>query len=294
MNNEFDVIIPVGVKDVMLVTTNVVHINKNIKPQKIYLITSLDNINKLKTKKLPDNVVLLNEDEICKDITYEKVDKLVKNKYGKSYSGGWFFQQFLKISFAQTKYAKTYYLAWDADTIPINKITFFAEDKILINPKKEYNKSYFIMIKKLLNIDRQVDYSFISEHLMINTSIMNEMIQKISSRLDGEPSIYDRILSFLQKDNFNCFSEYETYGNYMALYHPNKFKLRELRTFRTCAKFYGRNLNKEDDIKDLRLDFDSISLELRDMKKSPILYIRLNYYCIKLMQFFRKLNVIIC
>jgi len=144
------------------------------------------------------------------------------------------------------------------------------------------------MIKDLLNIDRQVDYSFISEHLMFDTYIMNEMIQTISYRLDGGRSIYDRILSLLQKDNFNCFSEYETYGNYMALNYPDKFKLRELRTFRSCAKFYGRNFNKRNDINDLSLDFDSISLELRDMKNSPILYIRLNYYCIKLMQFFRK------
>jgi len=97
MDNKFDVIIPVGIKDVMLVTTNVVYINKNIKPQYIYIITSLNNFNKIKTKKLPDNVILLNEDEICKDITYEKVDKLVKCKYGKSYSGGWFFSNFLKF-----------------------------------------------------------------------------------------------------------------------------------------------------------------------------------------------------
>lgn len=70
-----------------------------------------------------------------------------------------------------------HYLIWDSDTVLLQPLIFFDQDeKVPVNPKTEYHKPYFELIKKVLSIEKQVDFSFISEHLMINKSYMNELI----------------------------------------------------------------------------------------------------------------------
>ena len=86
-------------------------------------------------------------------------------------------------------------LSWDSDTIPLNNISFFKDGKPLFTMKQEYNKPYFDTLKKILNLEKSVDFSFIAEHMMFNKDIMNEMLNKINlSKVHGQDWI-EKILN---------------------------------------------------------------------------------------------------
>jgi hypothetical protein len=53
--------------------------------------------------------------------------------------------------------------------------------KPIFDVKTEYHKPYFITLKKIFpELGKKYNYSFISEHMIINTKIMNNMIKRIN------------------------------------------------------------------------------------------------------------------
>lgn len=263
----FDIVIPVGPKDVFGIKQTLKFIHQFIHAQHIYIIASQKVIHILsKWYKLKD-VIFIDENNLIKGLTYKNIEQKIKEIFNPHYSGGWYFQQFIKMGFAISTYAKEYYLIWDADTIPLSEITFFENENILFNPKKEFHPQYFRTIKNLLGLERKVTYSFISEHLMIKTSIMKNLIDDINKSKAPGNIWYDKILNQIEPDSFQCFSEFETYGTFCSYYYPTLYKERKLNSFRNCAKYCGPRLIAKD-IKALQMDFDIVSLELFSMKDS--------------------------
>ena len=132
------------------------------------------------------------------------------------------------------------------------KIDFFDNDNhILFNPKTKNHHPYFETIEKLLNIKKTWDFSFISEHMMIKTSIMKELIEKCL----GFENIFKVIHTNSRLDIFQQFSEYETYGSYVYTKYKDLYKPRNLKTLRIPYK---------GDIPDdyfINLNYDLITLE---------------------------------
>ncbi len=176
---------------------------------------------------------------------------------------GWYYQQFLKMAFS-FRCTDEFYITWDADTIPLHKIYMFSDDNVpYLDVKGEYNPGYFKTIKKLLNIDKQIEKSFISEHMIFNTTYMKELINEIEKTDNAGVRFYEKIISCIDFDNMKLgFSEFETYGSWILSRHRKEYALRDWHSLRLGGYFLdGSESLGEDDISWLSEDFDAISFE---------------------------------
>lgn len=280
--NKFDVIIPVATKDVDFMSLAVKYVRLNIiGTNKIIAITNGRNVRKL-TKSVRDtDFVVLDENNLEKGLSFSEVRRLLHNAgEDRPSQTGWYFQQFLKYAFGRSNQASEYYLSWDADTLPINKIEFFEEGKPMFTRKIEYHAPYFDTIKRLLGIDRQVDYSFIAEHMMFNSNIVKELTEEIMKSGIAGDTWFEKIINAcdFSAGKANLYSEFETYGNFCVKYYPELYDTRTLNTFRAAGLIRGRNIN-EHIIERLSMDLHIASFEMQD---APFPYnIAWNVYRVK-------------
>lgn len=255
---DYDIIICVGWNDITIVKKVVKYVRKNLQGEKIYLIVNSFYFKYFALSFLESyNVELINEDVLIPGVSYKQNREFIE-KNRPSFPAGWYFQQFLKMGFSQSKYARDYYLIWDADTLPLSKFEFEKDGRLLFTQKKEYHEEYFITMEKLLGLNKLKDFSFIAEHMLIKTAIMKEIISKIQSDIKTPwPFI---LLSKVSPDAKSGFSEFETYGTYVSHYYPELYSSRTLNTWRNAGYVFGRNISDKD-IEALSVDLDIISLE---------------------------------
>lgn len=75
---------------------------------------------------------------------------------------------------------KDEYLVWDSDTVPLSELNFKDEEgHDLVLVKKERHVPYFNTIDGLFHAPKKAPYSFISEHMLFNVSIVKEMLSLI-------------------------------------------------------------------------------------------------------------------
>ena len=270
MENRFDLIIPVAEKEASFVHRVTMYARKNLEGLDcIYILTNKKHFKKIaKNLKEQRNITLLDEDALIDGLTFERVKDLVK-RYTNNVTPGWYFQQFLKYAFAFTSHAKQYYLSWDADTIPIAKISFFENGQPLFTRKTEYNENYFATIEKILGITKIASYSFIAEHMVFKSDIVKEIVEKISKCSVEGDTWYEKIL---RAGDYSVdkppYSEFETYGTYVTTYYPNLYQTRQLNTLRRGNLIRGRHISDKM-LKTLSFDIDTISFELRDKPPFP-------------------------
>jgi hypothetical protein len=152
----------------------------------------------------------------------------------------------------------------------LQPVEFFdANGRVLVNPKEEHHKPYFELTEKLLGFGRSVSFSFISEHFMVNTGYMRELLQTIESRAPGAKNWVYAILDQITVENLkhSGFSEFETYGNFLQVHHPESYCCRPLNSSRTGATFFGMSPNKWDVYYLLKQDYCFVSFERWNRKK---------------------------
>lgn len=179
---------------------------------------------------------------------------------------GWYYQQFLKMQYALLCEEK-YYMVWDGDTIPCKKLNMFHAEsgKPYFDMKHEYHAEYFETMGVLLPGFRKViERSFISEHMLIRTDIMRNLIADIEKNesISGE-RFWEKIINAIppEKIQSSAFSEFETYGTYVALKYQDAYKLREWHSFRQAGSFYSIDTISDRDFNWLSKDFDAVSFE---------------------------------
>ena len=124
-----------------------------------------------------------------------------------------------------------YYLIWDSDTIPVKKVSMFNNYGIpYLDVKTEYYKPYFITMKKIFpNLGKKYKYSFISEHMLIKTDMMKNLINKIEVNNNILGNIwYEKIINSIDINElpYQGFSEYETYGTFVKKYYHKFYDIR--------------------------------------------------------------------
>lgn len=260
---KFDVIIPCAGKDISFVPRVVTYVRKCFDDaDQIYIITNAKFIGKLQKflGNLVNECVILDENALLPGLTFGNVGKMLKEKK-EGLSTGWFFQQFLKYAFALTQYADKYYLTWDADTLPLNKIKFFEDEHPYFTRKIEYNENYFKTIEKLLGIRKQNDFSFIAEHMMFDPVLVKELLSEIEKSSVVGDNWIEKIINAGDYDNPKpSFSEFETYGTYVSQKYPELYLTRQLNTFRCGGFIQGRNIT-DAKLKTISFDCDTISFE---------------------------------
>lgn len=234
--------------------------------KKIFVITSHDNFDFFQNK-LNNNfpITLIDENTLIDKIELNIIKNILIDRIGSPQRAGWYFQQFLKMSASTLPEIENYYLIWDSDTILLHPIDFFDQNgKVLINPKTEHHKPYFKLLDKVLDIQKQVDFSFISEHLMVNKFYMKELIDLIQDRFNNELSWVEIIINSIDNKDLggSGFSEYEFYGNYIASRHKNSYMIKPLKSLRDGTKFYGSSPSKYDLCQLMRNDFVFVTFEI--------------------------------
>lgn len=238
----------------------------------IYIITNRRTSYLFNSKeKKKNHLVLLDENQMIPGLSFDSCEKALVNHFerGVNIYTGWYLQQFLKMGFALTEYAKDEFLIWDSDTIPLHEMTFKKNGKYLFTVKNELHKPYFETTKKLLGFGKLHDRSFIAEHMAIKVSIMRKLIDEIEqSPIKGDYWFEKVIYSTSGKDQA-AFSEFETYGNYCTKKFPDLFETRPLETMRSAGMLYGRGVTKKQLRLLQRMRYDTASFEFRDMPSFP-------------------------
>ena len=110
---------------------------------------------------------------------------------------GWYEQQFLKMAYSMIC-KKDYYLVWDVDTIPIKPFKMFKNNHPFFDMKTEHHSPYFNTIEKLIPGLNFRDKSYISEHMMIQTEFMKNLLVQIelNNKLPGK-LFWEKILMSL-------------------------------------------------------------------------------------------------
>ena len=261
MNQSFDVVIPVAAKDAGFVGRVVHRALTLLEADTVYLITKGSYASKIRSllKGDADRCVILDENTMVPGLSFDSVrESLAGIRPG--LSTGWYFQQFLKLGFATTPYARDYYLTWDADTLPLRKITFFREEHPLFTRKDEYNAPYFSTIENLLGLKKQNDFSFIAEHMMFSTNLVRELLQTIESAALEGGSWFEKIIKACDFSSPYAFSEFETYGTYVTQKYPDLYETRRLSSFRCGGFIQGRNIS-ESKLETISFDTDIMSFE---------------------------------
>ena len=195
-----------------------------------------------------------------------KIKQLIKKKNKKATKrSGWYIQQFLKMNYCQICKQK-YYLIWDSDTIPIKKVYMFSDDGLpYFNVKTEYHRPYFTTMKRLIpELRKKNNYSFISEHMLINTKIMKNLIKRIENNdnISGE-FWFEKIINSIDKKDIrhSGFSEFETYGTFVNEFYKGLYKIRSWKSFRNHSKFLNPKLFTYQHVKQFSKQYDAISFE---------------------------------
>ena len=207
------------------------------------------------------------EDTILGGLTLRAVrDEISAIESLATHRAGWYFQQFLKLSYAFACKEESD-LAWDADTIPLHEVQMIQDGKKLFDVKTEYNEAYFDTIAKILPwLKKENDFSFISEHMLFESAIVREMIQKIEDA--SALPFWKIILRSIEKSRLqgSAFSEFETYGTYVTKFYPEKYGIRKWKSFRDEAVFFPNGVSVTDFNK-LGMKYDAKSFENHESQK---------------------------
>lgn len=240
----FDLYIITAVSDFDVLNTTIPYIKKNIAATQIYIVA--------KEKPTQKNLIdcnFLYESSILDGLSYDSVANIITSLGGDKKNTGWYLQQFIKLGISNISKNK-YYLVWDADTIPLRPLDFFdSYGHPFFNLKREYKKLYFDTIQQLLSLRKNIRESFISEHMIFDVELTNELIQKINDNYNLKgANFWEKILFAcfsVKSTDQHAFSEFETYGVFITKFHKNSYTHRKLKTLRRGTEFFGRNISEK-------------------------------------------------
>ncbi len=136
---------------------------------------------------------------------------------------GWYLQQLLKIAALKAGEGHDVNVIWDADTLPLRKMTFLDRDGCLIyRIGYEHHAPYFDQMLSMMGITKSLNASFIAQCFPAKSFWVNTFCQDLEQRSGKNWQI-----SIIEKINFeelSGFSEYEALGNYFLSKYPNEMK----------------------------------------------------------------------
>lgn len=271
---EYDALIVVTAKDYERVQKQYHMLAAYLPARRIFFVGNQEVAALVKNAGLGEKVGFLDENEI---LPFDAVHGVMKEALAGILNGqelprgitGWYYQQFLKMQYSRNC-EDAYYLVWDGDTIPCGFFSMFHErtGKPYLDLKGEYHEEYFVTLSKLFpGMRKCIEKSFISEHMLMNREIMEQMLQDIENndKLSGN-TYWEKIIHAISPTNLqsNSFSEFETYGTYVAVRYPEAYRLRDWHSFRYGGVFFSPDTIGDSDYAWLAKDFFAISFEKGD------------------------------
>ncbi len=208
----------------------------------------------------------VNEEELVKrqpvvDFVKSRIENM-DEEIRKRVRPGWYYQQFLKMAYSRVC-DEEFYMTWDMDTVPLRDVSMFDGDgHPVFDLKREMNPGYFKTIENLLGLKKEVDGSFVSEHMVFRKDLMTELINAIEDSSVKGGDFIEKIINAVDGDYIALgFSEFETYGTYINHKHPDAYSFRRFSSFRRGSWFLKADELNEDDIRWLSEDYDAITFE---------------------------------
>lgn len=271
---QYDALIVVTAKDYERVQSQYHRLVADLPARRIFFVGSEEVADLVKASNLGEKVGFINENTI---LPFDAVHKVMTKALESLLQGrelprgitGWYYQQFLKMQYARMC-EDSYYLMWDGDTIPCGPFSMFHEKSGVpfLDVKGEYHEKYFeTMIRLLPGMRKCIEKSFISEHMLINCDIMRKLLEDMEGNGEIQGSAFwEKIIFSIEVDDLqsNSFSEFETYGTYVALKYPAAYRLRNWHSFRYGGVFYSLDTISDSDYEWLGKDFFAISFEKGD------------------------------
>jgi hypothetical protein len=191
--------------DVWKINSN--QILKYIKSDKYTLIVPKKDLELFK-KNTPKEYQIFEEDIYLSKSVKTLLNKKCKNTLRR----GWYLQQFVKIASLKKIKKQDIFLIWDSDSIPLKKISFESNKKILFYQSTEHHLPYFDFIRKVFKIEKKKKNSFVAQCLPCKGKWVNKFFKYID---DNYNENWEKV--FINNINFNessGFSEYETLGTF--------------------------------------------------------------------------------
>lgn len=267
---DYSALIVVTPGDYLRVESNYSRLIENIPARRIVFVGS-DEVGRLvKASKYSDRMDFINENDV---VPFDRVHSCMKKAIlGESEQElprgitGWYYQQFLKMQYSRIC-EDEFYMSWDGDTVPTKNFSMFKEgtDIPYFDMKTEFHPDYFDTISKLFpDMFKCLGKSFISEHMLFDTKIMREMLDE----LEGNQSIegyafWEKIINSISKEKLqsNSFSEFETFGTYVAFRHRERYMLRDWHSIRYGSIYFIPQNMTDDDYEWISRDFDAVTFE---------------------------------
>lgn len=228
-----DVVTACRPADLSILPLTLAGLRNNVPFRRLYVVTARSSFGKI-SRQLGADVELLDENELIPGMTIDQLRTLSVPGFPRG--AGWYFQQLLKLAFGFGNTEDDYFLIWDADTVPLRSLEFFDESgRMLFTIASEQHAPYFETYRKLLGEEPDVEFSFISQHMIVQKSILREMLARIETRFSGPESWAWKIMQNLQGTSTNLFSEYEMLGHYVKNHYPSRAAFRELNWLREGA-----------------------------------------------------------
>jgi hypothetical protein len=159
-----------------------------------------------------------------------EVQAIIQSTNGRA---GWYFQQLLKLyTFRVIEGILPHTLLFDADCVVCQPVSFFREDKILLDwSEKQDHAAYFIHARAIMgDIFHHADpeKSGITDHMLVYQPVMQRLLEKIECRGNDKAwRIFLQAVDPAQRD-FSGLSEYEIYYNYALTEFQSHYELRQL------------------------------------------------------------------
>ena len=154
--------------------------------------------------------------------------------------GGWVLQQVLKLEYARNS-PSAGVLIIDADTVLIKNRAWLNSDGIqALMPSWEYHRPYFNFLSTLTPFKSLAPFSpkfsFISHHMLMQPNMVREIYRACG--WDGPKTLVHFICQLSNTESQSPISiDYELYGQYLLLNHPEKVNL--VKWANTSASYKG-------------------------------------------------------
>ncbi|MES2127726.1 MAG: DUF6492 family protein [Pseudomonadota bacterium] len=182
----------------------------------------------------------------------------------RAFRAGWYLQQFIKVEAVRQGAPDDLMLIWDADTVPLKPLSFNTGDgKVVYYRSDEHHLSYFETIKKMLDMDKIVDFSFIAQCFAVKAGWAQAFVNEIETR-NGMHWV-DAVLKHIDYEDGCSFSEYESMGTWLTHRHLDEMCLNNAQWQRLGNALIG-NIGKltNETAAELSKKYDFISFESWD------------------------------
>lgn len=296
---QYNVVSPLADKDVQSYLNGLPWLDRYLDVKKFVVIG-----NEKVKEKLKDNsdydLIYVDENKL---VSYEAVKNIIVQRSNNNDAcikrTGWYLQQFLKFSYSLIC-EDEYYLLWDSDTLPLHKHTMVDGEHLVFDMKTEHHEPYFQTFARIFpHYTDRAKMSYISEHMLIKTKIMKELIHEISSCNIEGTKWYEKIINAVDIRDLpeSGFADYETYGLFCLNKYPNLYVQRKWDSLRPASSFFEFEKMRECDFEWICKDYDAVSFEAsRKVKLYMNIicrnnFIQNNFSCKKLLRLLRQFTI---